>query len=434
MGSATDWLKMTRFSRSIRFQFIAALLGATTLIAAGFSYAVYEMVEVFESYLMEHMVKHELRGYAEQFRIQPSAPLPTGNDIRSYVLRAGEPPPPGFPPWLSSWPAGQYQSFDTDEKEYYVGREDVGDARLFLILDIENVERLESRLIWMAVVAITLAWAGAIAAGILLARAILRPISRLAENVARLDPGDTTVRVGNDHGDPEVGRIAAAIDTYLQRLDEFVTRERAFTDEASHELRTPLAVVRSAVHLLREEPNLGDRSRARLARIERAARQMEDLIEAMLFLAREDGGWNDEPCALDEVLENVASTYRVVAAEKALTLHCEIVERSTIMMPPGMAECIVSNLVANAIRNTETGRIDVRLDKGRIVVQDSGSGIAFDELQQIFRRHFRGAQSRGLGLGLYLVKRICDRLGWTISVQSAPGAGARFDVTFVPPT
>jgi signal transduction histidine kinase len=99
-----------------------------------------------------------------------------------------------------------------------------------------------------------------------------------------------------------------------------------------------------------------------------------------------------------------------------------------------MAACVVSNLVGNAVRNTDKGRIDVRLEADRIVVQDTGSGIAARDLQQIFERRYRSPHSGGLGLGLYLVKRICDRLGWRVEVQSAPGAGARFDVLFSPIT
>ncbi len=115
----------------------------------------------------------------------------------------------------------------------------------------------------------------------------------------------------------------------------------------------------------------------------------------------------------------MADAYRDAVADKALSLHCEIAERRTILVPPGMAECVVSNLVGNAIRHTEKGRIDLRLETDRIVVQDTGAGIPPGDLQQIFGRRYRNPQSRGLGLGLYLVKRVCDRLGWRIVVAGA---------------
>ena len=421
-----------RFRTSLRVRFVAALLLVVTLISAILFYAVYEVVEMLESDMMEVSVKRELGEFARRFAIAPDAQPPTAAGLKSYILRSDEVPPPEFPAALRSWPAGRYDAFESGQKEFFVGREDVGDARLYLVLDIENIERLESRLIGLALVVIIGAWLAAIAVGWLLSLYVTRPVSRLADKVAALDPSDTKRRLRDESSDREIGVIAAAFNGYLDRLDEFVARERAFTDEASHELRTPLSVVSSAVQLLQEEPTLGERGRERVARIGRAARQMQDLVEALLFLAREDGGWKAEPCALDEVLEEVADAYRDAVAEKALSLHCDIAARPTVLVPPGMAECVVSNLVGNAIHHTVKGRIDLRLEPNRIVVQDTGTGISPGDLQQIFGRRYRDPQSRGLGLGLYLVKRICDRLGWRIEVQSAPGAGARFDVTFAP--
>lgn len=419
-----------RYRPSLRARFVLALLLVVTLVCGGFTYAVYEIVELLEVDLMEGAVKRELGQFAKRFSTAPGTPPPNAVGLKTYILRPTEVPPPAFPADLLTWPAGRYESFQSGQKEFYVGREDVGDARLYLVLDIENVERLESRLAGLALIVVIGAWVAAIAAGLLLSRRVTAPISRLADKVAALDPSDTKRRLCDEYSDREIAVIATAFDSYLERLDDFVVRERAFTDEASHELRTPLSVVLSAVQLLQEEPTLSDRGRDRVARIGRAARQMHDLVEALLFLAREDGGWKAEPCALDEVLQEVADAYRDAVAEKSLSLHCEIAAPRTILVPPGMAECIVNNLVGNAISHTEKGRIDLRLEPDRIVVQDTGTGIAPGDLQQIFGRRYRDPQSRGLGLGLYLVKRICDRLGWRIEVRSAPGAGARFDVTF----
>jgi signal transduction histidine kinase len=102
----------------------------------------------------------------------------------------------------------------------------------------------------------------------------------------------------------------------------------------------------------------------------------------------------------------------------------------TVTAPPAMVHMVISNLVENAVAHTEHGRIDVRLEPGRLIIQDTGQGIEPEDLQHLFERGFRGAQSRGRGLGLYLVQRITERLDWKISVQSTPGAGTRFEVMF----
>jgi signal transduction histidine kinase len=420
------------FRPSLRARIVAALLIVVTLISGGYFYAVYELVELIEDDLMEGTVKRELSEFARRYATAPDTAPPTSAAFRTYIVRNGKPPPPDFPSWLQSWPAGRYDSFQLGQEEFYVGREDSADAQLYLVLDIENIERLEAQLAQLALLILIGAWVAAVAAGVLLSRRVMRPVSMLAERINTLEPADAKRKLRDEFQDREIHVIAAAFDSYRERLEEFVERERAFTDEASHELRTPLSVVLSAAQLLQEEPTLGERGRERVARIGRAARQMQDLVEALLFLAREDGGWNAEPCALDEVVEGIADAYRGALAERALSLHCEISAPRTVLAPPGMAHCVVSNLVGNAIRHTDKGRIDLRLEADRIVIQDTGSGIPPGELGRIFDRRYRDPQSRGLGLGLYLVKRICDRLGWRIEVQSAPGTGTRFDVTFVP--
>jgi signal transduction histidine kinase len=92
----------------------------------------------------------------------------------------------------------------------------------------------------------------------------------------------------------------------------------------------------------------------------------------------------------------------------------------------------IRNLLLNGIHYTEPGRIEVRVEPGRLSVQDTGIGIPPQDLERIFERRFRGTQSRGLGLGLYLVKRICDRLDWQVEVTSRSEQGARFDLFFSP--
>jgi signal transduction histidine kinase len=226
--------------------------------------------------------------------------------------------------------------------------------------------------------------------------------------------------------------IAAAFDRYLQRLDEFVIREQSFTQVASHELRTPLSIVLSGVQLLLEERGLTEHGRERLERIHRAALQMNGLIEALLFLAREDNRTTDAACSLDEVVRAAVDAQGEAAANAALELHCEIVAPQAVGTSAVMANAVVSNLIANAIQHAGHGRIDVRLESGRLSVQDTGKGIAPEELTRIFEFRYRGERSRGMGLGLYLVKLICDRLGWRIRASSSPGAGTRFEVLFPP--
>lgn len=418
-----------RFRLGLRARFVVALLLFTAVLASGFGLAVAEFIEVLESELQERLLQRELSAFVEAYRRDPNIAPPHSAGLDGYVLRPGQ--PSQISP-LERIAPGTTGEIRIDNVDYYAGRRDVGDARLYLVLDISNVEALEARLLTLALAFVLAAFIAAAALGLTLSRLVTKPVSRLADLVTSLNPSDRGLSLRAQFDDRDIGIVAAAFDRYLQRLDEFIVREQTFTDVASHELRTPLAIVQSGVQLLLEEPGLSERGRERLERIHRAALQMNGLIEALLFLAREDDRTKVLTCSLDEVLLAAVGTHREAAANRALELHCEIVAPQAVGASAVMASVVVDNLIDNAIQHAERGRIDVRLEPGRLTVQDTGKGIASEELAHVFDYRYRGPQSRGMGLGLYLVKRICDRLGWQIQASSMPGAGTRFDVVFLP--
>lgn len=419
-----------RLRLSLRARFVAALLLFAAVLAGGFGLAVVEFIEVLESEFQDRVVQEELSEFVEAYRRNPDLDPPHSAGVDGYVVRPGQ--PSRIPPEVERVGPGGVREVRIGDVSYYAGRRDVGDARLYLVLDISNVEALEARLVTLAVAFVVAGFVVAAALGLGLSRLVTGPVSRLADLVTSLDPSDRGLSLRAKFDDRDIGLIAAAFDRYLRRLDEFVAREQAFTDVASHELRTPLAVVESGAQLLLEEPGLTERGRERLERIRRAASQMTGLIEALLFLAREDDHARPATCALDEVLRAAVDAHREAAANGALELHCEIVSPQTVGASAAMASAVVGNLIDNAIQHAERGRIDVRLEPGRLTVQDSGKGIATEDLGRVFDYRYRGPQSHGMGLGLYLVKRICDRLGWQIRASSVPGTGTRFDVVFPP--
>jgi signal transduction histidine kinase len=419
-----------RLRFDLRARFVAALLLFAAAVAGGFGVAVFQFIEVLESELQERLLQRELTAFAEEYRRDPTIPPPDSAGLDGYIVRPGK--PSRIPPEVERIEDGNSAEIQIGGTNYVAARRDVADARLYLMLDISNVEALEDRLITLALVFVLASLVAAVSVAIALSRLVTRPVSRLADLVTSLDPSDRGLSLRATFDDRDVGMIAAAFDRYLQRLDEFVTREQAFSDVASHELRTPLAIVLSGVQLLLEEQGLTERGRERLERIHRAALQMNGLIEALLFLARENDPTTATTCALDEVLRAAVDTHREAAAKAALELHCEIAAPQSVGTSAVMANAVVGNLIANAIRHAERGRIDVRLESGRFSVQDTGRGIPAGELARIFDFRYRGQGSGGMGLGLYLVKLICDRLGWRIQASSVPGAGTRFEVVFPP--
>lgn len=415
---------------SLRGRFFAAITLVVAMVAGAFAFGLGQFVEVLELELLNHTLARELAEFADRYAHEPDLAPPQNADLLGFIVR--DDAPAALPEALRALPPGMHEDVLMDGREYMVGRKDVDGARLYLALDIAPVEQLEDRLTALALLCAVAALLIAALAALLLARVVMRPVTRLSGAVAALDPRQRGVRLVERFGDREVGQIAAAMDRYLAQLDQYIEREQGFTEDASHELRTPLATISSAAQLLLEQPELGPQARDRVTRIRRAARQMQSLIEALLMLAREDGGAPAQDCPLDELVRDAVAALREPAAARNVALQLEA-ERVVRRVVPGMADCVVNNLLLNAIHHSGGGPVRVRVGPAGLSVEDHGGGIAPVDLSHIFERRYRGANSRGLGLGLYLVKRMCGRLGWTVEALSEAGRGTRFEVGFAPP-
>ena len=413
---------------NLRLRFFVAMVVVVLAIIAALSFTLWRFIEVLELELLNHTLVRELQQFADRYEHEPGLAPPAGADLLGYIERDGE--PSQLPAGLRALGPGVHDDVWVDGRETFVGRKDVAGARLYLVMDVGPVEDLEEQLVGLALLCAIGALVLSALAAVVLARVVIRPVSQLAEAVSALSPRQRGVRLAHaiePSGDAELDRIADALDRYLERIDQYIEREQAVTEDASHELRTPLATMLSAAQLLGEQPGLTPQMAERLTRIRRAGAPMQALIEALLFLAREDGGGPAQDCALDEIVRDAVENARGAAPARGVTLELAA-EPVTRRVVPGMAASVINNLLLNAVHHSGGGRVDVTLSGDRLTVQDSGNGIPAEQIPHIFERRYRGAQSAGLGLGLSLVHRICDRLGWSVEVSSAAGQGSRFTI------
>jgi signal transduction histidine kinase len=262
--------------------------------------------------------------------------------------------------------------------------------------------------------------------GLWLAARVISPVTELARRVRDLPPDGGADALAEDFSEDEVGELARVFDRYLERIQAFIERERSFTEDVSHELRTPLTVINGATEVLLRDVSLVGRARQRVQRVARAGRGMSDLTEALLVLAREktDSARPASECSVEEVLSDTVESHRYLLVGKPVEVTLDVRARPTLMVDRAVLGIVLGNLIRNACTYTEAGEIRIELDADRVTVRDSGIGIPGTELDQVFERHYRGSTSKGSGIGLSLVKRICERYGWTISIQSEEGKGA----------
>jgi signal transduction histidine kinase len=269
---------------------------------------------------------------------------------------------------------------------------------------------------------------------------LVTPVNWLARQVAAWDPRDPDIDVLAPHRlPPDIGsngearQLAQALHTLGERVEAFVARERNFTRDASHELRTPLTVIRVAADLLASESDLSGRGKRSLARIQRASRDMEAVIDAFLILAREaDIEPQREHFAVSDIVAEEVDKVQPLLEGKPVALRVVKRAEPELHAPSRVLAVMVGNLLSNACQYTDRGDIEVSIEADRVSVRDTGIGMSRETLQRAFDPFYRADQDiGGMGLGLSVVRRLGERFGWPVVLESVPGSGTLATIQFV---
>ena len=263
---------------------------------------------------------------------------------------------------------------------------------------------------------------------------VMSPVSELANRLRRSGSTSDPEPLAPHFAEDEVGELARALDDYADRLTEVVKRDREFNADVSHELRTPLAVVKGAAELLLAKPDLDDKTRARLERIQRAERQCTDLISALLLLSRNERGHGATDVA--RVAEQLLDAHRTQSAAKPLELRLEGELGQVVVDAPEAAVAVaLGNLVGNAVKYTTQGEVIVRLRDKAVDVIDSGPGLTAEDAAKLFERGYRGSHAehtQGGGIGLSIVRRLCALYDWNVRVVPGEERGVVATLSFTP--
>ena len=298
----------------------------------------------------------------------------------------------------------------------------------FLTYDISREALGKRQLVTALVAAVVLFTLLSLALGYWLSRRVMRPVTDLAQRLRVFRSGHRLEPLAPHFAEDEVGELAAALDDYAQRQSALIQRDREFNADVSHELRTPLAVIASTTELLTSTPDLPEKLHTRLQRIERAVRQATELTQALLLLSRAErsGPVDGETTDVAKVVEEVIDTHRPDLGRKPIDLHAEVETPVTVDAPSSVVAVALGNLVGNACKYTQEGSIVVRVQAGRVRVEDTGQGIRAEDAEHLFDRGVRGEGETvsGAGLGLAIVRRLCDLYGWHVSLAPRADRGS----------
>ncbi|MDP5138481.1 HAMP domain-containing sensor histidine kinase [Rheinheimera baltica] len=250
----------------------------------------------------------------------------------------------------------------------------------------------------------------------LLARRVLKPLhqlTRVVDSTGQQSAMPLTASFANDFSPDEIGRLAQALQKSWQRVAEFIGREQQFTQDVSHELRTPLTVVQGALTLIQHSP-LTTQQILLVQRLQSAQLQINQTIETLMLLAREQLP-AAAPVKLLPLVEQSILQQQAKLDGKTVKLQLDISVQSQLTMDENSLLILLNNLIGNAFEHTTSGVIGITFQHQVLTVQDSGSGIDASIREQVFESGVKGQSSQGMGVGLSLVKRLCDK--WQILYQ-----------------
>ena len=292
----------------------------------------------------------------------------------------------------------------------------------------ETARKLQ-RSIFAAVIGFTLF---SLLVGLWAASRVMSPVTELAQRLRRSGRSAEPEALASHFAEDEVGELAKALDDYAERLTDVVRRDREFNADVSHELRTPLAVIRGAAELMLARPDLDQKARARLQRIQRAEQQCTDLIGALLLLSRNERGHG--AADVGRIAEQLLDAHRGQLGGKPLVLRLEGAPGQLVIDAPEAAVTVaLSNLIGNAVKYTQQGEVVVRLGESAVDVIDSGPGLSAEDAARLFERGYRGSHAehtQGGGIGLSIVRRLCALYGWRVRVVPGAEKGVIATLTF----
>lgn len=264
-----------------------------------------------------------------------------------------------------------------------------------------------------------------------LANRAMRPLSRLAEDVANADSAIPVVHAGT-YPSNEIGLLAGTLEQAFNRIRRFVEREQAFTRDASHELRTPLAVIRGATEVIGLNRSLPSPIVEPLRRIENAATDMALALDQLLALAREGKGEPTERVELRPMVEKAISSAQVRFPDRSLNVTVNVPPNAKALVHPTSLQLVLNNLIGNCFQHVGDGALSIDFDDFCLTIADDGPG--FESIADPFTPFARGSASNGSGLGLDISRRLCEAADIELtSFKSNDERGAHFSLRFTKP-
>ncbi|MBJ8325629.1 HAMP domain-containing sensor histidine kinase [Streptococcus pacificus] len=278
-----------------------------------------------------------------------------------------------------------------------------------------------------------------IVGGYLILKKSFQPIKKITATAQEItNKKDYSKRIAvSDKGD-ELTNLAQVINTMLASIDQSFKREKQFNNDVSHELRTPVTVILSESEYGKDYADTMEDAKESFNVIHRQSQLMKKMVEQILELTRAENKTQltMETIDFSQFVNQFLEDSKRLFNEQSIFLDTQIEEGINLVGDPILLKRLIDNLISNAVKFTKDKiRVSLSQSENNIIlsIKDNGQGIAKQELEKIWHRFYRIDSSRhtkGVGLGLSLVKEIATLHQAQVRVESELGHGSDFKVIF----
>ncbi len=297
------------------------------------------------------------------------------------------------------------------------------------------LERFRETFGGVIIVVIILGFGG----GTLIAIRALLPVRNIINTVRTIEKGRLDARVSVRQTGDELEELSLLFNRMLQRIEELVNAMRSALDSVAHDLRTPMTRLRSTAENAIQSAEEMDTCREALSDCMEESEQIIMMLNTLMDISEAETGvmrLNPQRINIPTIIADVVDLYRYVAEDRDITIHVNIPEDIAFEADPVRLKQVIANLLDNAIKYTpKGGRVSIKAERDgsyvKLMIEDTGMGIAGEELPRIWDRLYRGKgalSQKGLGLGLSLVRAVVHAHNGHTEVLSREGEGTTFTI------
>lgn len=259
------------------------------------------------------------------------------------------------------------------------------------------------------------------------------PLNKLKHGLVKLRENNYKIKL-EETGTEEIDVAFAEFNKLTQELDRVEQLRKDLISDTSHELKTPLTSLQGQIEALRDgvlKPN-----KKRYSTLLEQVNRLHELISRMQEFTRlrnKDVVVQKESIKLKTLVDKTAEEFKDQLKEKKINLKNKVKEEIVLEGDTRLVSRLFENLFSNAIQYSNALQITVSANEEKIIFQDNGGGVPSESLKYLFERFYRVEKSRnrktgGMGLGLSIVKEICDTHGWKIVVENKKKSGLKFTI------